>query len=87
MTSWQLQAAKSKLSELVKKAASEGPQAITVHGEPAVVVLSQAEYNRLTRGDKRESFIEFMRRSPLVGLDLEFERDKSKVLRKITFEE
>ena len=32
--SWQLQDAKARLSDLVKRAASDGPQEITVRGVP-----------------------------------------------------
>ena len=46
-STWQLQEAKAKLSELVRRARSEGPQTITVRGEPAVVVISIEEYERL----------------------------------------
>lgn len=49
MSSWQLQDAKARLSEVVKKAGEEGPQHITLHGEPAAVVLSEAEYRRLRK--------------------------------------
>jgi prevent-host-death family protein len=75
MRSWQLQEAKARLSEVVKSSQSEGPQEISVRGEPAAVVLSKAEYDRLRR--RKPTFLEFMRRSPLVGLELEFERDRS----------
>jgi antitoxin Phd len=75
MRTWQLQEAKARLSELVKSSQSEGPQEISVRGEPAVVVLSKTEYDRLRR--TKPSFLEFMRRSPLMGLELEFERDRS----------
>jgi prevent-host-death family protein len=44
---WQLQEAKARLSEVVKKATKEGPQKITVHGEPTAVVISSEEYERL----------------------------------------
>lgn len=70
---WQLQEAKAKLSELVKRAETEGPQEITVHGEIKAVVLSQTEYERLI--GKPETFWEVMRRSPLVGVELDLERD------------
>ncbi len=73
---WQLQEAKAKFSEVVKCAVSDGPQHITVHGKTAVVILSVKEYNRLTKKPK-VSFVDFLRKSPLVGLDLELERDKS----------
>jgi prevent-host-death family protein len=75
MRSWQLQEAKARLSEVVKSSQSEGPQEISVRGEPAAVVLSKAEYDRLRR--RKPTFLEFMRRSPLVGHELEFERDRS----------
>lgn len=75
MSSWQLQDAKARLSELVKKAAQEGPQRITLHGAPAAVVLSEKDYQRLRKRPKR--FIDFVRGSPLKGLDLELTRDRS----------
>lgn len=45
---WAIQDAKARLSELVKKAQKDGPQYISVRGEPAVVVISQREYQTLT---------------------------------------
>jgi len=75
MHSWQLQEAKARFSELVKSAATEGPQKITVRGEPAAVVLSAEDYARLTR--EKPSFVEFMRKSPLRGVDLKIERDRT----------
>lgn len=74
MSHWQLQDAKARLSEVVKKAAQEGPQHITVHGEPAAVVLSEAAYQRLTRPKR---FIDFIRNSPLKGVELDLTRDCS----------
>jgi prevent-host-death family protein len=75
MGNWQLQEAKARLSEVVKKAAKEGPQKITVHGEPAAVVISSKEYERLKC--PKDSFIQFMRRSPLYGLDLDLRREQT----------
>jgi len=74
MRRWQLQEAKARLSEVVKSA-REGPQEISVRGEPAAVVLSIKEYERLKK--KKLSLAEFVRRSGLVGVDLDLERDKS----------
>jgi antitoxin Phd len=74
MRRWQLQEAKARLSEVVKSA-REGPQEISVRGEPAAVVLSVEEYERLKK--KKLSLAEFVRRSGLVGVDLDLERDKS----------
>ena len=75
MAQWQLQEAKARLSEVVKAAQTDGPQEITVHGRPAVVVLSKDHYERL--GRRKATFLEFMRGSPLVGVELNTERDKS----------
>ena len=75
MSSWQLQDAKARLSEVVKKAAREGPQHITLHGAPAAVVLSATEYQRLRKRPKR--FIDFVRSSPLKGVELDLTRDRS----------
>lgn len=81
MTQWQLQSAKTHLSEVLQKAASSGPQEITVHGKPKAVVLSIDDYKRLIapkgKKAKPQSFYEFLRASPLYGLDLDIERDKS----------
>ena len=75
MARWQLQEAKAKLSDLVKATEKDGPQEITVRGKLTAVVLSRAAYERL-RG-RRDSFVDFMRRSPFVGVDLEIERDRT----------
>jgi prevent-host-death family protein len=77
MSTWQLQDAKARLSEVVKKATSEGPQHITVHGEPSAVVLSETDYRRLKAPQPR--FVDFIRDSPLYGVELDLERDRSPV--------
>lgn len=77
MPRWQLQDAKARFSEVVRSSEEEGPQEITVHGKPAAVLISKADYDRL-RGTK-PSFIDFLRRSPLTGLELVIRRDRSVV--------
>ena len=74
-TVWQLQEAKNRFSEVVNKAIEEGPQTVTRHGEEIVIILSKAEYNRLVKS--QTSLLEFFRQSPLVGIELELERDSS----------
>ena len=44
---WQLQDAKNRFSEVVRRARQEGPQTVTVRGERAAVVLSAADYDAL----------------------------------------
>ncbi len=48
---WQVQEAKQRFSEVVRRAMSEGPQVVTRHGEEAVVVVSAKEYRRLAGGE------------------------------------
>lgn len=71
---WQLQDAKNQLSSVVKKAADEGPQIISVRGKPAAIVLSMDEYNRLTK--PKTSLVDFFKSSPLHDMDLDIERSK-----------
>jgi len=47
-SSWSVQDAKNRFSEVVK-AAKHGPQTVTKHGKPAVVLMDVAEYERLRR--------------------------------------
>lgn len=77
MQSWQLQEAKNKLSQVIDDALTGEPQVITRRGEEVVIVLAYTEYQRLTGAD--ESLVDFFRRSPLVGADLEFSRDDSPI--------
>lgn len=67
---WKLQDAKSRFSEVVRAAQSDGPQHVTVHGKEAVVVLSAAEYSRLSALDDRPTLHALLSQSPL--RDLEF---------------
>ena len=56
-------------------AAKDGPQTITVRGQRAAVVLSADDYDRLER--PKPSLVEFLRASPLAGVELDIERDRS----------
>jgi prevent-host-death family protein len=76
MRKWQIQEAKAHLSELVRDTEEAGPQTITWHGREVAVVLSLAEYQRLTGADR--SLVEFMQRSPLFdAADIDLGRDTS----------
>jgi prevent-host-death family protein len=72
---WQLQEAKNRFSEVVRKALNEGPQTVTRHGEEAVVIISKGEYDRLVKS--KTSLLDFFRQSPLVGIELDLSRDQS----------
>jgi prevent-host-death family protein len=75
--SWQLQDAKNRLSQVIDDAIQRGPQLITRRGAEVAIVLSYAEYQKLTTTQKKLST--FFRESPLVAVDLDLSRDKSAV--------
>jgi len=79
MASWQLQEAKQRLSEVLRKTVTEGPQTVTRHGEPIAVIIDFAEYRRLT-GDDLKAFLRSgphadlpvdREPSPMRGIELE----------------
>ncbi|MCK6450887.1 MAG: type II toxin-antitoxin system prevent-host-death family antitoxin [Alphaproteobacteria bacterium] len=71
-----MQDAKAQLSEVVRRARSEGPQRVTTRGADPVVVLAEEEYERLVRQDhRRPKLSEILRGSPLAELDLVRELD------------
>ncbi|MDR8412212.1 type II toxin-antitoxin system Phd/YefM family antitoxin [Nonomuraea sp. 3-1Str] len=74
MAVWQLQEAKQRFSEVVRRAHDEGPQVVTRHGEDVAVVIDMAEYRRL-KGDEPD-FKEFLLSAPdLSELDLTRSKD------------
>ena len=85
MHTWQMQEAKARMSELVKRAQSQ-PQDITVHGKSVAVVISRETFDRLSQPPQiQSSLVDFMRRSPLCGADdIVFERDQS-LTREVSF--
>ncbi|MCC2596144.1 type II toxin-antitoxin system Phd/YefM family antitoxin [Pusillimonas sp. MFBS29] len=75
MQTWQMQEAKARMSELVKRAQTQ-PQDITLHGKSVAVVISRETFNRLSQA--QDSLVDFMRRSPLYDTDdIALERDQS----------
>ncbi len=72
---WRLQEAKSKFSQVVKEALEKGPQVVTRRGEEVVVIIAKEEYDRMTRS--QIVLVDCFRHSPLVGVDLDLERDQS----------
>jgi prevent-host-death family protein len=72
--SWQLQEAKQRFSEMVRRSLDEGAQVVTRHGEEVVVVMSAEEYRGLV-GEKPD-LREFLMSGPDLGaLDLERRRE------------
>ena len=75
MPTWQVQEARARFSELMRDAARNGPQTITIRGRRAAVVLSADDYGGLKR--PKPTLVEFLRASPLAGVELDIERDRS----------
>ena len=69
---WQLQEAKQRFSEVVRRALTSGPQVVTRHGRAAVVIVSAEDYGRLQAG---AGFKEFLRSAPDLSR-LEIRRDR-----------
>ncbi|MCB1177155.1 MAG: type II toxin-antitoxin system Phd/YefM family antitoxin [Leptospiraceae bacterium] len=68
---WQLQDAKSKFSEVVESAITEGPQFVTKRGKKAVVVVSIEEYEKSKR--PKYDLISFFEDAPRIELEGERE--------------
>ena len=60
--SWHLQDAKNHLSKVVQRSRTEGPQVITVRGEPAAVVVSAKDYEAIA--GKKRSFVDALLDGP-----------------------
>ncbi len=72
---WQVQEAKTKLSEVIERARTRGPQIITRHGVERAVVLSIEEYRALL--SRQPSFREHLLNGPRVD-DFTIPRDKDR---------
>jgi len=75
LSKWQLQEAKNKFSEVVRKANEEGPQTVTKHGKDSVVIISAEDYKK--NEQQKNSLVDFFQDSPLADVDLDVMRDKS----------
>ncbi len=74
---WQIQTAKARFSEVFRRARTEGPQLITRQGKEGVVMISDEQYEQLVgKSHQPKSIVQFFRESPLVGVDLNLEREK-----------
>jgi prevent-host-death family protein len=63
---WQVQEAKSRFSEVLDKAVSEGPQIITRHGKPVAKVIAASAETLTAEAD--DGFLEFLLSMPKSGL-------------------
>jgi len=75
MRKWKVRDAKARFSGLLRDVVHAGPQQIISHGGAVGVMLSTETYDRL-RGPK-PSLVAFLRASPLMGVELDLQRDRS----------
>jgi antitoxin Phd len=75
MATWQVHSAKARFSELLERAAREGPQIIAKRGTERAVVLSIDEYRRLVAA--KPNLRDYLLGGPKVD-DLEIERSKDR---------
>ncbi|MGA7341018.1 MAG: type II toxin-antitoxin system Phd/YefM family antitoxin [Terracidiphilus sp.] len=77
MALWQVQEAKTRLSEVIEEAQKKGPQIITRHGAERAVVLSIADYRALTA--HKPGLREYLLSGPKVdSFDVEPDRDSGR---------
>jgi prevent-host-death family protein len=76
---WRLQDAKARLSEVVRKAQSQGPQRVTLHGRDTVVIVSADEFDRLRTPVAGRHLVDALRASPLTEVVIERTSIKSRV--------
>jgi len=69
-STWRLQDAKARFSELVRRSQSEGPQHVTLHGKEAVVVVDAAQFRRLTEARTGSALIDALQARPFPDLEL-----------------
>ncbi|OJY37391.1 MAG: prevent-host-death protein [Rhizobiales bacterium 65-9] len=72
---WTVAEAKARFSEVLDKAAVEGPQTITRNGKPAAVIVGSGEWDSRTR--RKGTLLEFFQSAPEGFADLDLERAKS----------
>ena len=71
-STWTAAKAKAHFSELIDQAESSGPQTITRHGKPTVVVVSAEDWERKTK--RKGTLADFFANSPLRGSGIVIER-------------
>jgi prevent-host-death family protein len=76
---WIFQDAKARLSEVVRRARSEGPQHVTVHGRAGVVIVTEEEFRRLKATIGGAALVDAMQASPFREMEIEPSRTRAPV--------
>jgi prevent-host-death family protein len=73
---WTVASAKAKLSEVIDRAQTRGPQVITRRGRKTAIVVSVEEWERKTK--RVGTLADFFAASPLRGAKLDLRRRKDR---------
>ena len=76
---WSLRDAKARLSDVIKRVHSDGPQRVSVRGEREVVIVAAEEYQRLKGCESGQVLIDALASSPLRDVDFDRERYRAPV--------
>ncbi len=68
---WLLQDAKARFSELVRRARTDGPQHVTVHGREQVVIIAAEEFRRQQGDLTGAALVAAMQASPYRDIEIE----------------
>jgi antitoxin Phd len=80
MAVWQIQEAKTRLSEVIEEANTKGPQFITRHGSERAVILSITDYRALTA--HKPNLKEYLLGGPKVdSFEVPRDRDRGRKVR------
>jgi antitoxin Phd len=73
---WKLEDAKARLSEVVRRAGTKGPQLVTIRGKEAAVILAPEQYKQLLPKAKgHKPLVQFLQGLGLAGVDIERQTD------------
>jgi prevent-host-death family protein len=76
---WQLQDAKARFSEVVRRAKQEGPQHVTVRGREEVVVVGAEDFRKLAGERTGQALVDAMQQSPHRSTNIEPSRSRMRV--------
>ncbi len=67
---WKLEEAKARFTEVVRRAKTEGPQAVTHRGKRTVVIVDATVFDRMAAPKPKTPLVPFLERLHMKDLDL-----------------
>lgn len=82
LETWKLEDAKARLSEVVRRAETQGPQLVTVRGREAAVILASEQYRQhLPKPKGHHSLVRFLQELELSGIEVKREMETGRDIR------